>query len=215
VSQDATRLCELLIQHFGYVYEALFGIHKDLIFTLMTQVLTARKGKHSLGYRSFHIAVRRDTREVVGILLLKTDNNHRRYIKFVDVLTIPIVIVMNLGLSGLLRTARNWLRLHRLSPKLAPNELHIAYLAVSDGARHLHVGRQLLDHAETVASKEAKQLMTLCVRKKNVNAQNFFLRHGFSVESVFSDDTADRLLGQGPSIRMTANVHHVKPSKNE
>jgi ribosomal protein S18 acetylase RimI-like enzyme len=172
----------------------------------MTEVLTARKGKHSLGYQSFYIARQKNTREVVGMLLLKTNNSGKRYIRFVDVLTIPIVVMMNLGLIGLFRTGRNWLILHRLSPKLKPNELHIAYLAVSDGARHLHVGRRLLNYAEAVASKEDKQLMTLCVREKNVGAQNFFLSHGFSVESVLPDEKADRLLGQGPSIRMRASV---------
>src|SRR5438105_4990691 len=114
--------------------------------------------------------------------------------------------MMTLGLVGLLRTGRNWRTLHRLSPKLKPNELHIVYLAVSDAARHRHVGGQLLKYARTVATDEGRQLITLCVRKKNVGAQNFFLSHGFSVESVHPDEKADRLLRQGPSIRMIASL---------
>jgi ribosomal protein S18 acetylase RimI-like enzyme len=205
-AQDVTRLCELLVQDFGYVYQALFGTGRDLTFKLMKQILSAHGGKHSLGYKSFHIARDRSTAQVVGMLLLKTNNSVKKFGRLIDALTIPTVVMTNLGVTGLLRTGRNWLIIHRLSPKLKTSQLHIAYLTVSKEARHRRVGRQLLQYARRVALEKGKQSMLLYVRQKNVSAQTFFLGHGFSVENIVRDAKADDSLRQGPSIRMSASV---------
>ena len=203
--EDVTSLCHLLIQDFGYIYSALFGTDKKMTSSLLKPILKANGGRHTLGYKSFYIAHPKSTRkEIVGMLKLTSSAERRG--KFISTLSIIRIVLLNLGLRGLFRTWRKWLVIRGVTPKMEANELHIVYIAVSDDARNRGVGKQLLEYAKGVAKKEGRQLISLCVREKNVEAQGFFLSQGFSVEKVVSDDKADDLLGQGASIRMTAKV---------
>ena len=209
--EHADELSNLLVQHFGYVYEALFCNGKEdkiIVPKMLEPIMKSLGGRHALGYRSFWIAHPRDEPEdVVGMLLLKKSGE--RWRGFLTTLSIIKVVFLNFGLRGLLRVWRNWRDIRGISQKVRAKELHIVYLAVSDKARKRHVGKRLLEHARLIARQESKELITLCVRENNREAHGFFLSQGF--EKIPTDDKtedkADQLLRQGAIIRMvdTAN----------
>jgi ribosomal protein S18 acetylase RimI-like enzyme len=205
--KDITELCNLLMQHFDYVYKALFasGDDEDIpVSKMLESVLEANAGKHALGYESFLVARPKGKRnQIVGMLLLK--HSAEKWRRLMTAWSIIVIVFLNLGMKGLLQVWRNWWVIHSVSRKMSANELHIVYLAVSDNARNLKVGTQLLKYARQIAKDKNKTLITLCVRANNPKAKDFFIRQGFSVENYPNDkaDTkADDLLGQGAIIRM-------------
>ncbi len=204
---DVTTLRDLLMQHFGYVYTTLFGNDERRTSRILESLLKANGGEHPLGYKSFYIAHPRNRRdEVVGVLMLKTGNRADRYGMLTTTLAVAKIVLRNLGVRGALRTWRRWQVIRGISPAVGPDELHVVYLAVSDGAMNRHVGRQLLGYARTIAKDRDKKFISLFVRAKNLKAQDFFRGQGFSVENTVTDAEADKLLGQGASIRMVAEI---------
>jgi ribosomal protein S18 acetylase RimI-like enzyme len=204
-TEDVTSLCTLLMQNFGYIYKALFGNDEKLTFAMVESILKANEGNHALGYKSFYIAYPKNRRkEIVGILKLTTSTD--KHSKFITTLAIVRLVLQNHRLRGLYRTWSNWRIISGVYPKVKANELHIAYLAVNEDARHRQVGTQLLEYAKRVAKNECKILVSLCVRENNVDAKRFFLSQGFSENDPVPDYKADHLLGQGAVIKMTAKV---------
>lgn len=207
--EDVPALCNLLIQHFGYIYSTLFGKDKELTHKMLESILKASGGAHSLGYKSFCIAHPKNRRkEIVGVLLLKLKSSTERYDRFLSALSITKVVLLNLGLRGASRAWRNWRIISGISPEVQADELHIVYLAVSDDALNRNVGEQLLEHTKVIAKKKGKNLISLHVRAKNIRAQEFFYSQGFSIEGIVRDDDADALLGQGANSRMITEVSH-------
>lgn len=202
--EHVAELRNLLVQHFGYVYEALFcnkTEDKIIVPKMLEPILKSFGGRHALGYKSFWIA-RDETEDAVGILLLKKSGE--RWRRFLTTLSIAKVVFLNFGLRGLFRVWRKWRDIRGISQKVRADELHIVYLAVSDKARKRHVGKRLLEHARLIAREKGKDLITLCVRKNNTEAKGFFLRHGFEEIPTKSKakDKADEFPDQGPIIRM-------------
>lgn len=204
--EDVAELRNLLMQHFGYIYKALFGNGTEdeiIVPKMLESILKSLGGRHALGYKSFLIAHPRDeTEDVVGMLMLKS--SVERWRRFLTTLAIIKLVFLNFGLRGLLRVWRNWRAIRGVSQKVGANELHIVYLAVSDKARKRQVGKQLLEHARLIAKEKGKELITLCVRENNPGANGFFRRQGF-IETPTddkTDDEADDLLGQGAIVRM-------------
>ena len=199
-------LRDLLVQHFGYVYEALFcngSENKIIVPKMLELILKSFGGRHALGYKSFWIAhPRDDTEGIVGMLLLKISAERRR--RFLTTLSIIKVVFLNFGFSGLLRVWRNWRAIRGISQEVGTKELHIVYLAVSDKARKRQVGMQLLEHARVIAREEKKSLITLCVRENNPEAIEFFCSQGFKAIPTEdkTEDKADELLRQGAIKRM-------------
>jgi ribosomal protein S18 acetylase RimI-like enzyme len=203
--EDVAELRNLLMQYFGYVYKALFGNGKKdelPVSKMLESILKARRGKHALGYESFCVAHPTGSRkEIVGMLLLKSSAG--RWRRFMTAWSITKLVLLNFGLRGLLRVWRNWSAIRSISQKVASNELHIVYLAVSTNAQDRRVGTQLLEYAKQIAKEKGKDLITLCVRENNPKAERFFEDHGFEkAPDSKVDKKADDLLGQGALIRM-------------
>jgi ribosomal protein S18 acetylase RimI-like enzyme len=203
--EDVTSLRTLLMRNFGYVYTNLFGTNEKLTSRLLESILVANGGKHALGYNSFCIARPKDEREkVVGMLKLMSSTEKEG--KFISTLSIIKVVWLNLGLRGLYRTWHNWRIIHRVYPTMKASELHIVYIAVTEGVRRRQVGKQLIEYAKGAAKDKGKDLVTLCVREKNVEAKAFLMSQGFSDEGRVPDESADNLLDMGAIIKMTARI---------
>lgn len=82
---------------------------------------------------------------------------------------------------------------------LRENALEVERIYLRSSFQHRGLGNVLLDFAEKTAREEGKDYMWLGVYKKNVPAQHFYKRHGFSKVSqhtfqVGSDPQTDWLL---------------------
>ncbi|KAA8810842.1 GNAT family N-acetyltransferase [Lactobacillus crispatus] len=82
---------------------------------------------------------------------------------------------------------------------LRENALEVERIYLRSSFQHCGLGNVLLDFAEKTARKEGKDYMWLGVYEKNVPAQHFYKRHGFSKVSqhifqVGSDPQTDWLL---------------------
>lgn len=82
---------------------------------------------------------------------------------------------------------------------LKENALEVERIYLLPNFQHKGLGNVLLDYAEETAKKEGKDYMWLGVYEKNINAQNFYKRHGFEKVSqhtfqVGSDPQTDWLL---------------------
>ena len=82
---------------------------------------------------------------------------------------------------------------------LRENALEVERIYLRSSFQHRGLGNVLLDFAEKTARKEGKDYMWLGVYEKNVPAQHFYKRHGFSKVSqhtfqVGSDPQTDWLL---------------------
>lgn len=82
---------------------------------------------------------------------------------------------------------------------LRENALEVERIYLRSSFQHRGLGNVLLDFAEKTAREESKDYMWLGVYEKNVPAQHFYKRHGFSKVSqhtfqVGSDPQTDWLL---------------------
>lgn len=82
---------------------------------------------------------------------------------------------------------------------LRENALEVERIYLRSSFQHRDLGNVLLDFAEKTAREEGKDYMWLGVYEKNVPAQHFYKRHGFSKVSqhtfqVGSDPQTDWLL---------------------
>ncbi|WP_131501232.1 GNAT family N-acetyltransferase [Lactobacillus crispatus] len=82
---------------------------------------------------------------------------------------------------------------------LRENALEVERIYLRSSFQHRGLGNVLLDFAEKTAREEGKDYMWLGVYEKNVPAQHFYKRHGFSKVSqhtfqVGSDPQTDLLL---------------------
>ena len=82
---------------------------------------------------------------------------------------------------------------------LRENALEVERIYLRSSFQHRGLGKVLLDFAEKTAREEGKDYMWLGVYEKNVPAQHFYKRHGFSKVSqhtfqVGSDPQTDWLL---------------------
>lgn len=82
---------------------------------------------------------------------------------------------------------------------LRENALEVERIYLRSSFQHRGLGNVLLDFAEKTAREECKDYMWLGVYEKNVPAQHFYKRHGFSKVSqhtfqVGSDPQTDWLL---------------------
>jgi GNAT superfamily N-acetyltransferase len=206
-AEDVAAIRDLLIRHFGYIYIPLLGNNEEVASEVLASILKANGGRHSLGYKSFHVAHQNGRRnETVGMLNMKTKSPAGWHGELVSLLSVIRLLLKHLGSGGVFRALRTWWVIRSITPDVETDELHIVYIAVADDARKRRVGKQLLEYAKTVAACEGKKFISLYTRAKNVNAQGFFLSQGFYVEETVSDPIADDFLKQGSSLRMTAEV---------
>lgn len=204
--EDVIEICELLIDHFGYVYSAIFDTSKRLTFRLIKRILTIHRGHHPLGFKSFFIARDRTSGKTVGMLLLKTASSDTKFGTFFATMTIAAITFFHLGIIGVFRTWHNWKALASIVPKVQPDELNIVYVAVNSNVQGRNVGKQLIEYSKGIAREQRKKLVTVDVRNINTKALAVFKELGFIMQNVTTDPEAETLLGQGPTIRMTLSV---------
>lgn len=205
-TEDVAAVRSLLLEHFGYIYLTLFGPSYEQASTTLDSILKANSGRHQLGFESFYVARSKDNTKIThGILRLKTKTSNKKWAFLGEHLVLKVVL-RNLGLRGTFHALRKWFAIRAINAKVEADELHIVYLAVSDVAKGRSVGKQLLNFAKIVALSERKRTLSLYVREKNVNARNFFLNQGFSIDDTIVNTEADNLLMQGATIRLFITV---------
>ena len=206
-AEDVAAVRNLLLEEFGYIYLTLLGPDYDRASATLDSILKANRGRHPIGYQSFYVAQSKDKqKETHGILKLKAKSSDKSWDVLLGRLLILRIAFHNLGLRGTFRALRKWRVIQGVNMSVEADELHILYLAVSDVARGRYVGKQLLTFAKLVAASEHKKTLSLYVREKNINARNFFLHQGFSIENTIIDTEADELLRHGAMIRMVTQV---------
>jgi ribosomal protein S18 acetylase RimI-like enzyme len=203
--EDVAELCQLFIQHFGYIYTAIFDTSVRLTYRIVKSVLVSGRGRHLLGYKAFHIARGPESHEILGFLVVITADSNRFFPQSGAVIRAALVTIRYLGIVGLVRTFRNLRKLGSLVSTTASDELYILYVAVRPTARHHQVGSQLIAFANSLAAEQQMRLLTLEVREANNSAQQFFTALGFANTHVIHSP-GDEILGRGGRIRMTRKV---------
>lgn len=201
VREDVDELCELLVEHFGYFYNAAFGTDSPLTRLIFKDILMVNRGKHPLGYKSFYVARAPTTREIVACLLFHTRESWTllNYIAFTA--GSAFVILRHIGVMGFIKTIRNLRKLRTEIPTLSPDEVHILYLAVSPKMRSKHIGRRMIEHIYNVPESRHKKVFRLEVRETNKIALLFFRNMGFSEDGI-KTSSGDEILGRGPIVQM-------------
>ena len=203
---DVAAVRSLLLEHFGYIYLTLLGPGQERASVTLDSILKANHGRHPLGYQAFYVARSEDNEKTHGILKLKTKTSDRNWNSILGGLLVLKIVLHSLGLREFIRALRKWFAIRDINVSVEADELHIVYLAVSDVARGRYVGKQLLNFAKMAALSERKKTLSLYVREKNVNARDFFLHQGFSIDHTIIDTEADDLLRQGATIRMVTKI---------
>jgi hypothetical protein len=124
---DVLALARLMSDHFGYMYSAVFDTSPRMTKKMLLNLLRTANGRvPNFGFRSFQVACGGDPPEVIG--LLKVTYSKPLYADIACWLLVPAIVLYHLGLTGLVRTWRNWLVLRDTVPEIAPDELYIQYL---------------------------------------------------------------------------------------
>jgi len=206
-TEDVLAVRSLLLKEFGYIYLTLLGPDYNRASATLESILKANRGRDPIGYESFYVAKSKENqKETYGILKLKAKSSDKSWDVFLNGLLILGIALHKLGLRRTFQALRKWHVIRGVNVSVEADELHIVYLAVSDVARGRYVGKQLLNFAKRLAASRHKRTLSLYVREKNVNARNFFLHQGFSIDNTIIDTEADGLLMHGAMIRMVTQV---------
>lgn len=197
---DVLALAQIMSVYFGYIYSATFDTSPRMTGKILLSLLKAASGRiPNFGYRSFQVACSGDSLEVLGLLKCTYTtpiNAARTY----SLLT-PAIILYHLGLTGLVRTWRNWRVLRDTVPEISSNELYVQYIAVNEQFQKSGVGGQLIGYARELCARLGKTKVILDVREPNMSAREFFRSQGFH-EDLLINRRSDQVLGKGSTIRM-------------
>jgi ribosomal protein S18 acetylase RimI-like enzyme len=185
---DVEQLLNLIADNFLYVYERLFDTSPRLTRRIIRAVLLAWRGRHEWGYRGFLVAVDKETGEVLGFIKIDRAAGRINLAQLASKIILAFVLLRYIGLSGLRRTLINLKEVQSaIVPDIAPNELHINYLAVNTKHQRRGVAQELIAAACNIAGAEGKDRVTLEVREKNTGARKFFEMQGFSKNNESSE----------------------------
>jgi ribosomal protein S18 acetylase RimI-like enzyme len=198
--EDVITLARLMSEHFGYVYSAVFDTSPRLTESMLLNLLRAANGRiPDYGFRSFQVACRSGSPEVLGLLKCSYSKSSRAATFYW--LFVPVIVLYKLGLTGLVRTLLNWRVVRDMVPEINPDELYIQYIAVSAQFQKIGVGSRLIERALEFGAELGKSEAALDVREPNQVARKFFRGHGFREDMVIKR-SSDSVLGMGPTIRM-------------
>jgi ribosomal protein S18 acetylase RimI-like enzyme len=199
-SEDAVALARLMTEHFGYVYSAAFDTSPRMTEIILLSLLHAANGRiPDYGFRSFQVARGPDSDEVLGFM--KCSYSKPIGPDLIYWILFPPIIFYHLGITGLIRTLRNWMVLRDMVPTICQDEIYLQYIAVNSHAQNSGVGTRLLEHTVEFGRKIEKSRLALDVREANETARRFFRNHGLR-EHLLIKRVSDHVIGKGPTIRM-------------
>lgn len=203
--EDVRELAQIFADQFGYFYSAIFDTSSHLTQRMLKAILLVNGGRHSLGYKAFHVACDQKSGRILGFFMLATKESSATSKNILGFLGTLLVVLFQLGFVGLVRVRRNMRKLGPFVPAPKLNEMRVVYFAVAADSRRRGVGRQMLVFIKDTAARVAKESISLEVRENNTRAQQFFKANGFTASSIIRSE-GDKLLSQGYRILMIANV---------
>ncbi len=210
IIKPATRdnllgLLDLLVENFGYVYEAVFDTSPRLTKLILKEVLQINDGDHALGYKSFYITIDKLTGSCVGVIMFNSERTRKPIRALITFIATLFIIFKHLGFWGIVRSLRNFRSASTAMPLDIPHELHITYFAVAKDYQHMGIGFQMMEFAKGIARSEGKKIIALDTRENNPVAQQFFKSQGFIADSIINSDS-DKAFGYGARIHMKLHL---------
>ena len=199
--ENLLSLLDIFNENFGYVFEAIFETNEKLTKEILKDILKIDKGNGLLGYRSFYLAIDKLSGSCVGIFMFRKGKIKIGFKHYLNSLLALVIILKRLGVLGVIRTFKNLGLIMKSFISNYENEIYIDYIAVSNSSQGQGVGSQILDYIKSVSKNFGNSSISLDVRENNIQAQQFFIRQGFTVKSIFRSES-DELFGKGGRIHM-------------
>lgn len=198
ISADVEPVATLAVEHFGHLYNAVFGTGPTDTRRILAELMRVRDGAYTLGYRTVRVLATQSENEVVGYCRVLTQGTFPLRKQAIGIAEATALVLRRVrpdlpDIPERLRVLRD--AMHTADAE----ELVVVQIAVEATERGRGGATLLLREACDEAKRLGRKRVMLEVRAKN-RARDVFEHLGFIQKETLTAPS-DRRFGRGPLIR--------------